>query len=607
MSEYTPDQGNQVELALWPPYTPPLGNAVALPLSEITGPPLPPDDFISPLSVLTRVVWDQPARKQISPVFSHGPAFRKETGINAAFDDADRLNNSAQIPWARLNPNESSKTATWRDTEGKQASAAVRWRQLQPKEKSYAARFRHTRQFERDWSVEWRDVLRQDVINGIPWARQVVRDTLIEKSWPLGQMRFPDTHIVWGFGKQPETIVSNPLIEIPPFEETEPEKVYNPPPGNNVGLPLNCLRGSIQGNQVALPIRQFECLRRTVVVENDIILKRVDTDEEVPAYSLSIRGDIETATNTWAAELPMSALSIVEPTGDQPVECIATMNGVDHLLLLERWGDSRRWTNGGRSDTVTVQGSSISRELDAPYRSPGSRFEELTLSAFQLMQQEIPVGSGWTISRHSNWTDYEVPGGTWSYTDLTPLQAIVRIAAATGAVIQQIPDARELRVVPRYPVKPWDWDATPTDKQVDFGLISSASGEFRPVPKRNGIYVAGETNGVLVQAQRTGSAGDPWLDMVVDPLITAAQAGLQRATAELAATGARSLYSAQMPIKVSNDTPGLIRPGELVEVVEDESTSWTALAVDWSINGQWSDSDGLTVWTEIGLERYRDD
>lgn len=608
MSQYTPPAGNEVELPLFPVYTPPVGSIVDLPVGELFGPPDPPDPFIDPRSILSNVKWARPVKSGLSSVIGHGLSGDLSKRWRAVWSDCEQSCVSHSIPWQRMAGVERSVKETWQETDKRGNGFSVEWKRLQVSEKGSVFRFGLSNPLENSLAFHWRLSVQQDVITGIPWARQQIRNFLLDKSWGIGRLTFPDWRVVWGQALPPRTIVPNPIIFDPPPPPPKPDPVYTPPSGDSVFLPFQCALGNTPSNQIRLPFRQFECLRRMTVVENDLILKRVDNDAEVPALSLSIRGDIETATNTWSAQMPLSALSIVEPTGTQPVECLASINGVDHLLLLERWSVSHGWDDrGGREDTVNVQGSSISRELDAPYQAPKSRFEELTRSAFQLMQQEIPLGSGWTLSKSDDWTDYAVPGGTFSYTDLTPLQVIVRIAAATGAVVQQIPDSRELRVIPRYKVAPWNWSATSSDKQVDFGLIVSATGEFQPTPKRNGIYVAGETNGIIAQCQRTGTAGDPWADMAVDSLITAPIAGLQRGIAELSATGARSLYSAQMPIKVSESTPGLILPGELIEVVEDESTSWKALSVDWSINGRWSDSDGLTVWADIGLERYRDD
>ena len=338
------------------------------------------------------------------------------------------------------------------------------------------------------------------------------------------------------------------------------------------------------------------------MIDNDIIC-RLPNGDEFACLELGVQGDMESFTDGFSAVLPHTASGML--TG--PLEIELVINGDTHLMVMESWTEAGQFNADGRRDTFRVRGRSISAELDAPYRPPRSRFETENRTALQLMTQELPVDGSWSIVTDPAWSDYTITGGTFSYTDLTPLRAISRIAAATGAVVQQVPGERTLRITPRYPVDPWKQAGATPDVEVDFGMVRARSGEFRPVALANGIFVAGESaGGVLVEATRTGTGGAPWLDTVTDALITDPQAGLARARAELGATGRRTLYQLELPVAAAPTGPGRLVPGQLVHVVEDVSTDWHAQAVGWSLAGRWSEANGLEVWQSATVERYRD-
>ncbi|MFW6024079.1 MAG: hypothetical protein ACOC8P_00490 [Dichotomicrobium sp.] len=569
----------------------------------------PAELFEQPVDISRAVPWRDTERRGLSVAISHGLGAWLSRDLEARHGQGEPEERPQGITWGLLQPRETHRATGWRQTDPLERSLGVRWRNLTPHEISRGAGWRDTELVENSITGRWRLPGTVDVITRVPWGRLVVRDVVRELRWPLGRTHDSRHRIPWGFAKPPRTLVPNPTINRPVPPTPEPDPVYVPPPGDQVALPFECPAFQGQGNEVALPFRKYQCLRRQHVVENDVILKRLDTDETVDCLELSINGDLESYTNGWDATLRRDALSIVEPL-DGPVEVVATINGQDHLLLLERWGEDIIFDDvRGRVDTIRVQGRSISAELDEPYSARKSRFEETSKTMWQLMQQELPAE--WTLEAHPAWSDYSantttaVPAGTFSYTDLSPIQAIARIAAATGAVVQQVPASRTLKIVPRYVAKPWDWGTTTADLEIEFGQVRSASGEFEPQPVHNGVYVAGETNGVLVENRRDGTAGSPWLDIVVDQLITDGQFGLQRGIAELGATGKRSVYQFELP--VDGDNEGLIQTGQIANVIETANTDWNGQSVGWSINATRSEDRGLEIWQTVTVERYRDE
>ena len=86
--------------------------------------------------------------------------------------------------------------------------------------------------------------------------------------------------------------------------------------------------------------------------------------------------------------------------------------------------------------------------------------------------------------------------------------AITRLAQAAGAYVQPDPDADALRVLPRYPVLPWNWGATTPDVEIPVDILVREA--VRPIvrPAYNQVHVTGQNQGVTARLRRQGSARD---------------------------------------------------------------------------------------------------
>jgi len=579
---------------------------------------LPPDvepvqPFENPVALEAAIPWTEARRQGLTTAISHGLAAGLEISRNLEHQNGQPVEDSTALAWGLLQPLEQHRATSWRDTQPLERGHGIVWQNLLPAEIARRMLWRDTDPRTVVRQARWLLGKLADVPTRAGWRDTAARSLEYNAPWLLGRMVYPDWRIPWGFGRQPRTLVDNPRIDWPPPPEPPPPPVYIPPPGNQVDLPFVCKRFDVPGNQVALPFRKYQCLRGIHVVENNVILKRASDGEEVACLRIEIAGDIDSYANDWSASVALDDFSdLVDPTDTGPVDVIATINGEDHLLLLETYGredmvDAQR----GVTKAVTVQGRSISAELDEPYSARKSRFEDQPKTHWQLMQQELPLA--WTLEAHPAWSDYDenltqnVPADTFSYTDLSPIEAISRIAAATGAVVQQVPASRTLRIVPRYIGKPWTWNTTPglADGEIDAGQMRSARVSFEPAVKHNGVFVSGETNGALVQCERDGTAGDPWLPAVTDALITHAQHGLQRGLMELAATGRRQIYNCEMAVDANDE--GVILAGRLLNVIESETVDWVGQTVAWAVRAGRDRDRGLEVWQSLSIERYLDD
>lgn len=326
------------------------------------------------------------------------------------------------------------------------------------------------------------------------------------------------------------------------------------------------------GSTVVVPIR------RVYLVLNTIMLRRVEGDILMPALSFAMTIDADSWTWSWAATLPTSALSNLEPSGaGEPVELEATINGVAYRLIAERLSSERTF---GRN-SLKVSGRGRNAVLADPYAPRKSFSAAGDLTAQQLAEDAltdngIPIGWGvdWQIE------DWFVPGGTWSHqgTYLTALQAIAR---AAGGYVQPHRVAQSLRVMHMYPYAPWDWGGVTPDYELPSDVVGREAIEWTEKPIYNRVFVSGQRNGLLGQITRAGTAGDAIAPAVVEPLATAIEALRQRGRAVLSDVGRQAAVSLRLP--VLSET-GLILPGAFVRYV-DGATTRIGLVRTTALNG----------------------
>ncbi|MDO8180145.1 MAG: hypothetical protein Q7T62_18005 [Undibacterium sp.] len=347
------------------------------------------------------------------------------------------------------------------------------------------------------------------------------------------------------------------------------EVCYHPPHGLNV--PLLFSDPYVNSTDILFycaahavpPATQVVPFRRTYIVINEVSLRRVDGNHILPDVSLSLNIDMDSWTWGFSASLPAATLPLIEPgvSGD-PVILEATINGSVYLLLAE--GIQRDRIFGKSSITVTGRGQSAM--LADPYSPILSFTNTIDRTAQQLMNDALMfngVTLGWAVDWRID--DWLVPSGVWTYQG-SYMGAVTTIAAAAGAFIQPDPVNKTLRVRPRFPAKPWEWNAATPDLELPSAAIVKESIAWIDKPAYNAIYISGSTaGGVLGHVKRIGSAGDVIAPMVTDALITDAIAARQRGLSLLADTGRSATYSLSLPVLPET---GIIDPGTLVRYVD---------------------------------------
>ncbi len=319
-------------------------------------------------------------------------------------------------------------------------------------------------------------------------------------------------------------------------------------------------------------------VRRVYMTVNQITLTRVSDGMPLSADGFTMSIDTDSWTWQWSASMQPHLRQYLTPVAGVPVQVEATINGVPYRLCAESVSSNRSFG----SARISVRGRGLGAVLDAPYAPTQNFGNSADRTAQQLMADVLTVngvGIGWAV----DWglTDWLVPAGAWSHQG-NYLSAITAIAAAAGGYVQPHATAQTLRILPRYPHKPWDWAAVLPDVQLPADVVSVEGIDWTAKPAYNRVHVSGVAQGVLAEATRAGTAGNTVAPMVTDALITHADAARQRALAVLADTGAQARVTLKLPVLAET---GLILPGKYVRYTDGPATRTGIVrgtSVDWS-------------------------
>lgn len=327
------------------------------------------------------------------------------------------------------------------------------------------------------------------------------------------------------------------------------------------------------------------------------------TPLELLSASLALDGD------AWAwsfsAPIPHRELAKISLTASEdPPEIEVAINGYVWTFLVDGFDDNRRF--GSR--TATLRGRSRSAELAAPYAPQRSHVQAEDRTAAQLAGEEL-IDTGWTLAWDA--VDWLVPGGTWSYQDLAPMDAIARIADSIGAAVESDAATRTLTVKPTYQESPWGWGAATPYAILPAAVLTQGDGSWQGGTNADGVYVYAENNATGALVKIAGTAGATQLPMIVERLAVHADAQRERGRQALAAAGRIRSVNRTLPLFPAPADPGVIPRGALVEFEEAPEAgapaeTWrgmvTGVRIEASRNGS-----ALSVRQHLSIERqYRD-
>jgi len=260
-------------------------------------------------------------------------------------------------------------------------------------------------------------------------------------------------------------------------------------------------------------------VQRTYIVIHSISVTRLSDGLPIDVESISLSLDADSWAWQFSANLVgKNALNAVKPSGlGEPITLVVAINGTSWHVLVEDWSENRSFANR----SISVQGRGISAELADPYQLPSSGTTTQNWDVRQLIENHLPLGSGWTVSWATDLANWQVPAGAWSWQNQSPIAAINDIAQQVGMVVVPDTGTKNLHVQPRYKFMPWQYEAETPDLIVPDAAILSYQMQAAIPAQANAVYVHGEeVGGIIGHCVKDGTAGDKVLPAYGSKLIT---------------------------------------------------------------------------------------
>lgn len=258
-------------------------------------------------------------------------------------------------------------------------------------------------------------------------------------------------------------------------------------------------------------------------------------------------------------------------TGELPAQVSVTLGGdewhfaVDQASLAVEHASAR----------VAFSGRSLAALADAPRQSPRQWIAESPTTVAQIAtvaQAYTGLGITWLAP------DWPVPAQAWSYFG-TPLGVVRQTVAALGGVAEATRAGNGLTVRTKYPAQPITWAGIAPDWQVPWRFVVSSSIQALEQTEYNGVFVAGQQQGLLADVRLAGTAGDLQAPMVTDPLLTDLTGIVERATSILFSSGNKTRVTRTLLVPPQ----GVLGREQLVRWV-DPTETWVGLVRSVSVS-----------------------
>lgn len=558
----------------------------------------------------TLMRWAAGARRASTTrlAWSHAGTAARPWRVRAG--NATPRTQAPRVAWGALQSRATAWRVVHRSATSRVAAVAAAWRGLPRVSRSGGTQWTGADRRAASLSGRWAaGAARSLGLRGAWHGRMPVRERRAVVRWRSGRALRFSTSIPWGVAS------AVPWRVVPPSEPPIPPVVPGRPRGNRVPLNLGCPPANLAGI-VPLNLGVDACYavrpsRRYYVLINTLEVVRLPDRTPIHAESL----DMSASMGAYGWDLSMSLadadqLSLLQPDVSGPREIEVNVNGYLWTFAVESHSRTRAWDPvQGLVHNVSVTARSRTALLAAPYAPARSIVSDADRQAQQLVDDELEF-TGFTADYGAlNWV---VPAGAWYYEATTALDAIARIAAASGAVVLSHPSDKALRIVPRYPVSPWAWTTSTPDHVVLDDVVLEDSLSIRSAPLYDAVVVSGEVEGkgVLVRVTREGEAGNLYAQQVTDALINTIPVATERGRNILGDRGEQAQVDLTVPLFPATSTAGPHRvlPMELVQV-QAAGGDWMGLAtgVSISVRRDGDEPGALVVEQALSLERHFSD
>lgn len=346
--------------------------------------------------------------------------------------------------------------------------------------------------------------------------------------------------------------------------------------------------GSLPNFDFKVPIEPQ--IRRAYLMQPTLIVTRVSDGTPIVVDSVSIsnsRGQFTASgsidfSSKGDADNAINNLLLVE------------INGYDFYLLPEEITRSQSF---GRSQYSASCRSRIA-QIASPLKSLVSYSNNVDRSLAGIMG-DILTGTGWSVEL-IGFLDFNIPAGVFSITGKAPIESVNEIADMVGCIL--IPDefTSVIKVVPRWPVTPWNMGTEVSDINIHDAVIITYSARDELNQLCDSCWVRGEQQGVSRHVRRTGTSGNIPTSDVSNSLIVTDTAARLVGTAKIVDTGKKERVTVSLP--VMDDLPPLVK-GMLIGVTyfgEVYKTTCDSVSITASVN---SDGD-IDVTQTANLVRH---
>ena len=387
--------------------------------------------------------------------------------------------------------------------------------------------------------------------------------------WTDGRIEQKPVKVVWDDGRPPPHGWRPSIIPLPTDGKAWGRLNFVCPSGGTLNFGNACFGAS----------RLLVAVQRSYRVINSAALIRVSDSADIPVSRLTIGLDWESWC--WTLSATLMNRTGYERIPSAPGLVQATINGFVWRFVVDDVDYSRAFnTFGGQ-----LTGRSPIALLAEPYTLQKSYRETSLKTAQQLLLQELPEGYSLTVTL-SDWT---IPANVFQYENLTPIEALIRIAQSCGGRVYADKVNKIIYAIPKWPRKPWDWNAAadvtlPSSYTLKENLKQQEGFEYEAI-----MVAGGVDSGIVAICKRTGTGGLTHAPSVVDTLIVHLDAATPRAIQELADHWPMKSYTLELPLQATPAGAGLIEPGTVIDFADGEDEGFRGLVVGVSISASWNE------------------
>lgn len=552
----------------------------------------------------------KPLRSRWSTSASRSRAYRVRWGDAVASARAWRMTMAGMesrprtltLPWATPPTVTRDTDAPWAiAVAGTTRSSAVRWTAPPSVSEAVRAVWSNGQLRHAGMSAPWLapPKIAQQWLFGWAGVESRTNKRLVSR-WVRPELQQRHWHIPWGYGSGLEWIVRPPMPPVEPPTDALRD-------GSRVGLDVACPVFAGDRRRIPLNLGVSACWlartqRRTYVVLNQIEVVRLPDRLPIHADSVSLAGGRDAWC--WDARLSLAdpaQLAQLQPTVDGPRSVEISLNGYKWVVAIEAFDKGKVFG----AEEVSVSGRSVTAQLADPYAPARTAETTLARTMVQLADAEVD-GSAITVSYGT--LSWLVPAGAWYYEGLTPMSALVRIAEASGGVVQSHPSDPVVEIRPRYPVSPWAWTTTTPDVTIPDDVVTGTRLQLQSRPMFDAVICAGEHVGVSARVRRDGELGQTYAPQQVDQLLTHADGVRERGRNVLSDRGGQASVDHDLPLfaaPLQPGQPGLVLPLMLARR-ESAAETWHGLVTAVRIEARRQERAVEIVQT-VTIERHYSD